>query len=99
LVVPIVASGACGSTVGGFSPTYGHLTQPVCVTLKGSVPAGWNASNVADCNVTVTGGGATQTLTGVAAAGNQPAMPAGSDGFVYWNFTAGCWNYGSVQCF
>jgi hypothetical protein len=38
-------------------------------------------------------------LTGAQDMGNQPAMAAGADGFVYWNFTAGCMNYGSVQCF
>jgi hypothetical protein len=102
LVVALVAKAPCGSTPsGGFAPsaTVGPLTQAVCVTFMGSVPDGWNASNVSGCSVTVTGGGATQMITGTAAQGNQPAMPAGTDGFVYWNFTAGCMNYGSVQCF
>ncbi len=98
VVIPKSDASTCGHS-GNFMAGNGTL-GPVCVEFQGSVPGGWNASNASGCSITVTGGGTTQMVTGTAAAGtNQPAMPAGPDGFVYWNLTAGCIDFASIQCF
>ncbi len=96
-VVVLMPSGPCGNS-GNLMPGNGTLGA-VCVEFHGSVPNGWNASNASGCSITLTGGGTPQTVTGSAAMSNQPPMPAGANGYVYWNLTAGCIDYASIQCF
>ncbi|MGD0674854.1 MAG: hypothetical protein ABSC94_05510 [Polyangiaceae bacterium] len=97
-VVVLQPSGTCGGT-GNIVNGNGSLGA-VCVEFHGSVPNGWNASNATGCSITLTGGGKTQTVTGaVAGAANQPPMPAGPDGYVYWNLTPGCVDYAAIQCY
>jgi hypothetical protein len=97
MVVVMMPSGTCGNS-GNILSGNGTLGT-VCVEFHGSVPEGWNASNASGCSITLTGGGTRQTVTGSTATSNQPAMPAGANGYVYWNLTAGCVDYASIQCF
>jgi hypothetical protein len=71
-------------------------TGPVCVTYKGDI-GGWTAANVSGRKVTVVGS-TTQTLTTIPT-GNQPGLKAGTDGYIYWNFTAGAESYASLTAF
>jgi len=84
-------------------PTRDSLVQfntggAVCVKFKGGID-GWNASNAAGRSVTLVGGGATQTLKTIVDDQNQPGMTAGTDGYIYWNFTAGTFFFASVLAF
>jgi hypothetical protein len=84
-------------------PTLDSLIQfntggAVCVKFKGGID-GWNASNAAGRSVTLVGGGATQTLKTIVDDQNQPGMTAGTDGYIYWNFTAGTFFFASVLAF
>jgi hypothetical protein len=91
---------AAGATVITLMPPDGSYSantnnfgtlEAVCVQLKGNVHQGWGISNGQGRMVTVTD--ASGAHGPVAANGTLfPALPttpqAGSDGFVYWNFTA-----------
>ncbi|HXX66263.1 MAG TPA: hypothetical protein VEK07_03725 [Polyangiaceae bacterium] len=84
VIVLTFSSGTNGNT-GNF-----NTTGAVCVELMGSVHQGWGISNGGTRMVTVTS--ASGTAGPVAASGSLASLPvepqAGSDGFVYWNFTA-----------
>jgi hypothetical protein len=71
-------------------------TGPVCISYKGDI-GGWTAANVSGRKVTVVGS-TTQTLNTIAT-GNQPGLKAGTDGYIYWNFTAGVYSYASLTAF
>ena len=85
-----------------------YVLEPVaavCVELMGSVHQGWNISNGQGRMLTVTSAAGTSAAidsgnsTAIASLSQTPQ--AGSDGFVYWNFTAetGIVNYTSVYIF
>jgi hypothetical protein len=98
MVVMMTPSGMCGTTnsIGGSSQA---TLGAVCVEFKGNIPQAWAGSNTTACNITVTGGGATQMVTGAKALTAQPPMTAGPDGYVYWNLTAGCPSFAEIYCY
>jgi len=101
--VAVGAGCAAGATViiatcgGGSTGNFGTLGA-VCVQFQGNVN-GWNASNVQGRTITATGS-TTQMVNGNSGVGNQPGLSAGSDGNVYWNFSAttSCCSYASMSC-
>jgi hypothetical protein len=81
----------------GSSGNFG-TTGAVCVTYKGSV-TGWNASNIDGRTVTAVGS-TTQTPTPSGGTlPNQPGLMPGTDGYIYWNYTAGTLTYASMSTF
>jgi hypothetical protein len=70
----------------------------VCVQFKGTVSGGWNASSVEGRSVTVTGS-TTRTITNIPEGTNQPALLPGSDGYIYWNYTAGYFSYATMYAY
>jgi hypothetical protein len=84
-------------TMTGSTSNFG-TTGAVCVTYMGSVN-GWNASNVQGRSVSAVGS-TTQTpaITGDSI-GNQPGLMPGTDGYIYWNYTAGAVSYSSMDLF
>jgi hypothetical protein len=112
--VGVGAGCASGATVIVLMPGAGQYTAntgnfntlaAVCVELMGSVHQGWNISNGQGRMLTVTSAAGTSAAidsgnsTAIASLSQTPQ--AGSDGFVYWNFTAetGIVNYTSVYIF
>jgi hypothetical protein len=69
----------------------------VCVKFAGTV-SGWNASNAQGRSVTALGS-TMQVLATIPEGKNQPAIGPGSDGFIYWNFTAGMYTYAAMIAF
>jgi hypothetical protein len=74
---------AANSNSGNFG-----VTTAVCIVLMGNVN-GWQASNVQGRTVTVTGATTSSPAITGDSLSNQPAVSAGSDGFIYWNYTGG----------
>jgi hypothetical protein len=79
------------------SPSYGSFgtTGPVCVKLLGGITGqynGWGGNNMA---------GRTLTLNGVATAATsgQGVVPAGSDGYAIWEWSAGTDSYAGMDFF
>jgi hypothetical protein len=72
-------------------------TGAVCVQFKGSVHQGWGVSNGDGRMLTVVGSTTVGPESAAGAAGG--AVGAGTDGFVYWNFTAGSFSYTSVYIY
>ena len=115
LVIPDVGVGAgcaAGAVVivlmpaaGAFTANSGNFNTlgPVCVELSGSVHQGWGLSNGQGRMLTLTSGAGTSgPIDASGSITSLPAAPqAGSDGFVYWNFTADTdmVNYTSVYIF
>jgi PQQ-like domain len=94
------ASGAVVISVTSCSslPSF-NTTNAVCVKTKVATINGWNASNVQGRTVTAKGATTQGPITPTnASIPNQPGLSAGSDGFVYFNFTAGSVNYTSMAC-
>jgi hypothetical protein len=85
VIVLMPAAGQFNANSGNFM-TLG----PVCVELSGSVHQGWGLSNGQGRMLTLTSGAGTSGP--IDASGSLASLPvapqAGSDGFVYWNFTA-----------
>jgi hypothetical protein len=76
-----------------------NTTGAVCVRLKLNTVNGWNASNVQGRTVTAKGATTQGPITPTnGSIPNQPGLSAGSDGYVYFNFTAGAVNYTSMAC-
>jgi hypothetical protein len=73
-----------------------NTTAAVCVVHTGGVN-GWNGSNLQGRTVTVTGSTTPITPSGGSIV-NQPAVSPGSDGNVYFNFTAGMYTYAAMAC-
>jgi hypothetical protein len=69
----------------------------ICIKYAGNV-GGWSASNVEGRTVTVVGA-KTQALTTIPEGVEQPAMDVGTDGWIYWNFSAGTLSNSSVKAF
>jgi hypothetical protein len=76
-------------------------TAAVCVELQGSVHQGWGISNGQGHMVTVvSGAGSSGPIDASGSLSTLPTAPqAASDGFVYWNFTAGSVDYTSLYIF
>ena len=94
------ASGSTIIAVTGCSsmPAF-NTTGAVCVKVKVAVVNGWNASNVQGRTATATGSTTQGPITPTnGSIPNQPGLSAGSDGNVYFNFTAGSVNYTSMAC-
>lgn len=91
------AAGSYTANTGNFM-----TTGPVCVELQGSVHQGWCVANGQGRTLTLTSASGVQGPVD-ASAGCFPGLPAapqaGSDGFVYWNFTAGDNNYTSLYIY
>ena len=101
------ASGSSGCAAGAtIIPVTGCSSMPafnttgaVCVKVKVAVVNGWNASNVQGRTATVTGSTSQGPITPTnGSIPNQPGLAAGSDGNVYFNFTAGSVSYTSMAC-
>jgi sugar lactone lactonase YvrE len=73
-------------------------TGPVCVKVNLNAVNGWNASNVQGRTVTAQGATTQGPFAPGANLPNQPGLTAGSDGSVYFNFTAGQASYTSMAC-
>jgi PQQ-like domain len=89
---------AFSATSCGSLPSF-NTTGAACFRLKLSTVNGWNASNVQ--GRTATAKGATTPGPIVPTNGsipNQPGLSAGSDGYVYFNFSAGSVSYSSMAC-
>jgi hypothetical protein len=77
------------------SPAF-DTTGAVCVTYEGNID-GWGADSAEGRSVTVVGA-TTQTLTPIPM-GDQPGLDAGADGYIYWNYSAGTFNFTSMYVF
>jgi outer membrane protein assembly factor BamB len=76
-----------------------NTTGAVCYKFKAGVINGWNASNVQGRTATAKGSTTQGPITPTnGAIANQPGLSAGSDGFVYFNFTAGSVTWSSMAC-
>jgi hypothetical protein len=86
------------TTCGGGGISNFNSMGAACIQFKGNVN-GWNASNAQGRTITATGS-TTQTVAGSSAVPNQPGLNAGSDGYVYWNFTptSSCCAYAGMSC-
>lgn len=83
VIVLTFSSGTNGNT-GNF-----NTTGAVCVELMGSVHMGWGVSNPGTRMVTLTSASGTAGPVAASSIATLPQAPqAGTDGFVYWNFTA-----------
>jgi hypothetical protein len=90
----VFSASSCGSLPSSF-----NTTGAVCVRVKVNTINGWNASNVQGRTATATGATSQGPITPTnGSIPNQPGLPAGSDGFVYFNFTAGQVTYSSMAC-
>jgi len=87
------------TTLPGSTGNFG-TTGSVCVVYQGSVN-GWGISNGQGRLLTVIAATTLGPLDAAAAdaAGTMPALGAGSDGFIYWVFTAGADSYASLYIF
>jgi hypothetical protein len=85
VIVLMPAAGQYNANSGNF-----NTLGAVCVELSGSVHQGWGISNGQGRMLTLTSGaGMTGPIDASGSIASLPAAPqAGSDGFVYWNFTA-----------
>jgi PQQ-like domain len=89
----VLSPAACSSM-----PSF-NTTGAVCVKIKVATVNGWNASNVQGRTATAKGSTTQGPITPTnGSIPNQPGLSAGSDGFVYFNFTAGSVNYTSMAC-
>jgi hypothetical protein len=85
------SSGATVITVSYTNANSGNFntTGPVCVELLGSVKQGWGLSNEAGRMLTLTSAaGAMGPIDATQYTTLTQTPQAGSDGYVYWNFTA-----------
>jgi hypothetical protein len=79
-----------------------NASGPVCVQLMGSVHQGWGISNGQGRMVTVVssaGSSGPVDASGTLVPPLPAAPQAGSDGYVYWDFTAGSVDYTSLYIF
>jgi hypothetical protein len=84
---------------GGNSGNFG-TAGPACVQLMGSVKQGWGISNGTGRTVTLTSASGTMGPVDATAYQSLTQTPqAGPDGNVYWNFTAGAYDYCSMYIF
>jgi hypothetical protein len=89
----VISAAACSSM-----PSFG-TTGAVCVKVHVNTVNGWNASNVQGRTATAKGATTQGPITPTnGSIPNQPGLSAGSDGYVYFNFTAGQVNYSSMAC-
>jgi hypothetical protein len=73
-----------------------NTTSAICVQTSDTVN-GWNASNVTGRTCTVNGTAVTIPAGG--SLDNQPAVPAGANGLVTWQWSAGAVSYASMSLF
>jgi len=107
--VVVGAGCAAGAVVIVLMPAAGQFTAnsgnfdtagPACVQLMGSVHQGWGLSNEQGRMLTLTSAAGTTGPVDATTYASLPAAPqAGPDGFVYWNFTAGMYDYTSLYVF
>jgi hypothetical protein len=89
----IIAETGCAS-FGNF-----NIAGAVCVKVKVNTVNGWEASEVQGRTATVNGATNEGPITPVnGSMSNEPGLSAGTDGFVYFNFTAGAFPYSSMAC-
>jgi hypothetical protein len=97
VVIVLMPSASQNANSGNF-----NTAGPVCVELMGSVHQGWGLSNGQGRTLTLTSAAGTSAPIDASAYSSLPVAPqAGSDGFVYWNFSAddAGVNYTSVYIF
>ncbi len=88
-VIAMKAKGASGNF---------NVLGAVCVTFTSSV-SGWNASNVQGRSVTAVGSTTQMPVISGDSLGNQPGLSPGTDGYIYWNYTAGSVDFTSMSIF